>query len=240
MDNTLSSYLKRADEILKLQIKKKEDIKKYHDEFNALFLNFKYVITEMKNKYKLYEEKHNIKTKQKNEVGCIKFDEKYNQYNLSIIGLDEKKIVLSGNMGNIYDKKILRNDKIHAHQVVICKNGNDCRNIRQGKYCKFYHDPRELEELLNNDIITEEFYNEVKNKSRNFSNTAWITMTDNIKNNRFDNHMRIFGSKSSLENDIRILKVLHKDTLKRHLKNMEHQIMHDILVYSYCLNNINN
>jgi hypothetical protein len=159
----------------------------------------------------LYRENHKINI---NWVPSI------NQYYIKI-----NNLILRGNLANIYDKKILLNDKIHAYQVKICSKKNDCLNILTNVYCKYYHDPLELLELKNKGKITNEFYLQTIQYTRNFSNTAWIysnSLKPYIKNN-----MRCIGSKSSLNNDISMMKIVPNYEC---IDDMKQQVMHDILI----------
>lgn len=147
-----------------------------------------------------------------------------NQYYLKI-----NDLVLRGNIGNIYDKKILQNDKINAHQVAICMHGKFCQDILNERYCKFYHDPMDLYDLKIMNKISEEYYkNHIRTYTRNFSNTSWLYNSNN-RTFLVDN-IRNIGSKSALVNDISILKQLTNKYRSYIIDNMKHQVMHDILV----------
>lgn len=149
----------------------------------------------------------------------IVFNNEINQYELTIGNLK-----LRGNIGNIYDKRLLLNDRIKVHQVIACKNGNNCRNILQGEYCKFWHDPVDLLILRDSNKITDEFYNKCIKLVRNFTNTSWIYNTGHTTNK----HTRLIGSKSSLENDMKLVQISRD--YQYCVENMKAQVMHDILV----------
>lgn len=148
----------------------------------------------------------------------IKYLPEYNQYYIKIDDIE-----IRGNIGTIYDKKILQNDKILAHQVVKCIHKNNCTNILQETYCKFYHDPQDLEKLKNNKIISDKFYQTTIKYTRNFANTSW--MYDSSTNN---NYMRKIGSSHSLNYDINKLKI-NKQYFSQ-IEDLKQQIMHDLLV----------
>lgn len=141
-----------------------------------------------------------------------------NQYSIKI-----NNLVLRGNIGNIYDKRNLLDDSIIAHQVTPCHNRNNCSNIRQGQYCKFYHDPLDLLELKKTNLITSEYYASTIKLVRNFASTSWMYSNHSgIKN------MRCIGSKENLANDIKIARI--SPIYKQSIETMKQQVMHDILV----------
>ena len=145
-----------------------------------------------------------------------------NQYSIKL-----NNLTLRGNFSNIYSKKMLQNERIKAHQVTICMQKNNCCNILSKKYCKFWHDPLDLLELKNNGLISEEFYQETIQYTRNFSNTAWI-YSNTLYRSDLNRNMRSIGSKSSLINDIALCKI--SPEYKIDIENMKHQVMHDLLV----------
>ena len=149
----------------------------------------------------------------------IIYNAEMNQYELTIGNLQ-----LRGNIGNIYDKKLLLNDRIKAHQVIKCYNKNRCFNILHQEYCKFWHDPADLIVLRNNGIISNEFYLNTIKYTRNFSNTSFIYNPGPSTNK----HVRLIGSKNSLENDIKLVKASCDHQYS--VENMKAQVMHDILV----------
>ncbi|MGL5934193.1 MAG: hypothetical protein ACRCZI_01070 [Cetobacterium sp.] len=144
-----------------------------------------------------------------------------NQYCIKIGNL-----YLYGNIGNVYDKKILQNDCIKAHQVIPCVAKNNCRNVLSLKYCKFWHDPKDLIILKNSKIITNEYYHSTIKLTRNFSNTSWIYTSD-IKN-RNNCNVRHIGNKATLNNDIALCKI--SDIYKSEIINLKSQVIHDLLI----------
>jgi hypothetical protein len=158
-----------------------------------------------------------------NDIASDKHDLKWipelNQYEIKIDNL-----VLRGNLANIYDKNMINNDNICAHQVIPCKNKNNCYNILSHQYCKYYHNPMDLIKLKNSLVITQEFYNQTIKYTRNFASTSWLYSP--IKNKK-NTYMRSIGSKTTLDDDINIMKL--KDA-KEEIENMKQQVMHDLLV----------
>jgi len=233
MNKTLNDYIQRSNEILNFDLSKNKKKDKYDNEYKNMISFIKSCLNNVQKNYEVFLDKsHMLDIKQEtntihlNQEKCIhvKYDDETNQYCCSIDGIE-----LRGNIGNIYDRNILKNDKIKAHQVSICKMGNKCHKILKEKYCKFYHDPADLLILKNIGTISEKYYENIKKKNRNFSNTSWIYTT-------FGNHhnMRSFGSKSTLKNDIDNLKI--RNTLEIEIKNFEQQLMHDILICKYLHN----
>lgn len=143
-----------------------------------------------------------------------------NQYIINI-----NNMILRGNIGNIYDKKIIQNNKIKAHQVVICAEANNCKNVLSEQYCKFWHDPVDLIVLKDNKIISDEYYYRTIQHTRNFANTSWIYSSDKPTAN---SNMRHIGAASRLRNDIALCKI--SNIYKTQIKNLKAQIMHDLLI----------
>lgn len=256
MDKPLDLYIQRAEEILKFDISKKKKYDKYENEYKNMISFLEFTLIEVKNKYKEFSEQSVAKGYNKieeskdsdkgsdkdcdkdgdkigrvedndnvNDIYCcdnssIKYNEETNQYLCTIDNIE-----LRGNLGNIYDRNILRNDKIQAHQVLPCHNGNKCYNILRQKYCKFYHDPNDLLLLKEVGVISENFYRETIQYTRNFASTSWL-YSPFLSNNKYN--MRSFGSKNTLEHDIRM--TFLRKTGKDELKNFKAQVMHDILV----------
>ena len=135
-------------------------------------------------------------------------------------------VIFRGNIGNIYNSNDIKMDKkLENNQIVICKYGNNCKNIFENKICKFFHDPIDLLQLFNAKKITAEIYNMYLEKNRNFVNTSWIyTEFPNSYNN---NSMRHFGSRNILHHDLDLMK-LNNNT--REIDNFRQQCIHDILV----------
>ncbi len=207
MDITLNKYIERSNDIVKF-----EKNKKYIREYKHMISCLEKTLAIIKKDYLEYS------GSAAEEV--IKYNETTNQYYCDIDG-----VVLRGNIGNIYDKNILRNDRIKAHQVIECRDGNKCININKSQYCKFYHDPEDLLILKQAGVISYDFYRDIINRPRNFANTSWIYTT-------FDNdaakNMRRFGSGATLEHDLKISKT--RGTLDKELNNFKSQVIHDILI----------
>jgi hypothetical protein len=145
--------------------------------------------------------------------------EELGQYSINI-----NNMVLRGNIGDIYDKKIINKGNVHTHQIAICVHRNECRNILSEKYCKYYHDPMELLQLKKQGMISDEHFQSMIKLKRNFSNTAWLYAPNNFINR----HLRCIGSAATLDNDISIL-MLNNDK-KNIIETYKQQVMHDILV----------
>jgi hypothetical protein len=145
--------------------------------------------------------------------------EELGQYSINI-----NNMVLRGNIGDIYNKKIINKGNVHTHQVAICVHGNECRNVLSEKYCKYYHDPMELLQLKKQGKISDKYFQSIIKLKRNFSNTAWLYAPDNFINR----HLRCIGSAATLDNDISIL-MLNNDK-KNIIETYKQQVMHDILV----------
>ena len=246
MNNTLNNYIKRSEEILAVkgtysnitQRSKKKNV----NEFKNMISNLEITLQQVKDNYQKYtssspntsgittNQNHNsLMLKNAINTSIYTIPTKYgliwipeiNQYSIQI-----NDIILRGNVGNIYDKRMLRNEGVKAHQVMICKKGNGCENILSNQYCKFWHDPVELLNLKNNKIITDEFYNTTIKYTRNFSNTSWIYTSDK---RTIPRNMRCIGSKDMLNNDIALFKA-SKNVYMNQIQDFKHQVMHDILV----------
>jgi hypothetical protein len=145
-----------------------------------------------------------------------------NQFALSING-----VIFRGNIGNIYNKSQTQSDN-YINQTLICKNGNSCQNLYNKKICKFYHDPHDLLQLLNEKKILQKTFDEYIKIHRNFVNTSWVyTELHHNKKNLF---MRHFGSRNTLHNEIELIKINNSKTDNTNINNYQHQTMHDILV----------
>lgn len=150
----------------------------------------------------------------------LQWIQELNQFHIKINNLS-----LYGNIGNIYDKKILKNDRIQAHQVVACAKQNNCNNILSQQYCKFWHDPINLLELKKNKIISDDFYYTTIKYKRNFASTTWIYTSDiNLSNT----NLRSLGSAATLPNDLLVAKL--SSNRKVYIDNMKAQVMHDLLI----------
>jgi hypothetical protein len=141
------------------------------------------------------------------------------QYSINI-----NNMILRGNIGNIYDKRIINKSNVHTHQVTHCIYGNECRNVVSQKYCKYFHDPMDLLQLKKQGSISEEYFQSMIRLIRNFSNTAWLYTS----NNSINRNLRCVGSAATLDNDIASL-MLNNDR-KNIIENYKQQVMHDILV----------
>jgi hypothetical protein len=214
-------------------------VKKYHDEYEIMISYLESTLKDVKRSFVAFcgattedpiEAPAGVPASDvEPSVGIIQYNEALNQYSL-VIGDGQHKHILRGNRGNIYDHKILYNGRVRAHQVVICKAGSACKNILAGEYCRFYHEPTDLWRLLGEKKISPEFYKKSVALTRNFANTSWLHASDTIGGLLKKNiNMRLFGSKQSLKNDVESLRLCRSRYLEDQLKNLEHQIMHDIL-----------
>lgn len=148
----------------------------------------------------------------------LNFIQETQQYNLKINNLS-----LFGNIGTIYDKAALLDDRVKAHQMVPCVHGNMCKNVLTEKYCKFFHDPADLLKLNHDKLISDAYYAEAIKLIRNFSNTAWLYSSVRSPNTR------CIGSRKTLLNDLNLLKT-SPWRYSKNIADMKHQVMHDILV----------
>ena len=233
MNNSLNDYIIRSNEIVNNfsgSIRKQQKI----NEFKHMIFNIEITLTFIKNQFKKIatdqdeEVAENPKFIKSVNIASVKSLNAFNKVNLRWVSeinqytLKINNLVLRGNIGNIYDSKILLNDRIKAHQVVICEKGNNCSNILSNQYCKFFHDPMDLLELKNNNIISDQFYKKCIKLTRNFSSTSWLYSSSYNKN------MRCIGSKSTIDCDIACVKTL--GIYKNNIENMKQQVMHDLLI----------
>jgi hypothetical protein len=140
-------------------------------------------------------------------------------------------IVYRGNIGNIYNKYDIKNNKMilnnlennntlnkptcinmnrniheNTNQIMYCKYGNLCNKLlHKPDVCNFYHDSFDVLQLYKNNIIDLQKFNLYKNTHKNFVNTNWMYV-NSFKNNKNKN-MRHFGSKNNLSYDLQILKI---------------------------------
>ena len=147
--------------------------------------------------------------------------------NISQFGININGVLFRGNIGNIYNKSHIRSGN-KISQTVICKYGNSCKSIIEGKLCKFYHDPHSLLKIYESNLISHKTYNLYKLSHRNFINTSWIHT--NIYNNKKNINMRHFGSRNTLKYDFNIMDMESKQLTNIHMQNYKHQCIHDILV----------
>jgi hypothetical protein len=156
----------------------------------------------------------------------ISWSPEINQYVIRI-----GKLVLRGNIGNIYNKHMINNPNINISQIVKCKQGINCKTIKASdcsNLCKFYHDPLELYIMLEAEEITQDFYKAQAFQSRNFSNTSWLYTNSPRKHD--NKMMRKVGSLSTLQSDINMLKLIYNDEIADELETYKQQVIHDILV----------
>jgi hypothetical protein len=223
MEITLNAYLQRSKDILSFDKNKKKKYDKYKSEYKNMISFLELTLKNVKNNFDSFCSSSSFSTSLPNteepehKESIIKFNNETKQYYCDIDG-----VKLRGTIGNIYDKRILRNDRMKAHHVISCKYKNLCRNILRQEYCKFYHDPNDVLELKNAKVISEEYYNDIIKYTRNFSNTSWIFTSEP------NEYMRSFGSGASLENDLKILEL--RGTKAEELDNFKAQVMHDLLV----------
>lgn len=224
LQETLQKVTDQYEKYNSLSIENKSHILLEHDKYKNKEYENKACILKEQSKYNNYE---NILTNSCKVIDTHTFIQ--NKVNLSFIpdlnqfSIKINNLTLRGNLGNIYDKKMLRNPRIQANQVIICANGNNCNNILSKQYCKFYHDPYDLIKLKNNKIITESFYKDTIKYTRNFSNTSWIYSEGYYPNSNY----RCIGSKSSIYNDILLCKT--SNNYKLQVDNIKAQVMHDLL-----------
>lgn len=157
---------------------------------------------------------------------CMYWVKDINQYAFKI-----NNVIFRGNIGNIYQSKIIKSNKM-ANQIINCNYSNMCKTVLGGKLCKYYHDPVDLQQLLNNKLISQQLYNTYMHKHRNFSNSSWIyTDMPQSANNIY---MRHFGSRNTLKYEIDMLSLNITQKNINTIKTFIHQCMHDILV-ALCL-----
>jgi hypothetical protein len=151
--------------------------------------------------------------------------ENINQFAVNING-----VILRGNIGNIYNKKHIKKN-ISTNQTIICKYGNNCKNLTDEKndivkICKFYHDPVVLLEAFKKNKISAEAFEKYKIQTRNFINTSWIYTE--FQNTNKNSTMRHFGSKNTLKHELDLMKMNNPNN--KIIDNYMQQTMHDILV----------
>ena len=146
--------------------------------------------------------------------------------NINQFAIQLNGVIFRGNIGNIYNSNDIKMDtKLENNQIVICKYGSNCKNIADGKICKFFHDPLDLLQLVNAGKMTAELYNIYKEKIRNFVNTSWIYTE--FPNNYNNSSMRHFGSRNVLHHELDLMKLNNN---YKEIDNFRHQCIHDILV----------
>lgn len=181
-------------------------------------------LRELNKNYKLFKSiEYDQNDTDRDSDQVIKYSKTTNQYYCNIDGIE-----LRGNIGKIFNTRILRNTEIKAHQVVRCCYGNECKKVLQQQYCKFYHDPSDLLYLLESGIISLDYYNATKKLTRNFASTSWLYAQEPTE------YMRSFGSVSTLNHDLNMLDI--RNSRERELDTFKSQVMHDILVLKYILN----
>jgi hypothetical protein len=247
MDRTLNEYVMRANNIKDINFKNLTNTKKItiQNELKYMLANIektqnhlKDVLNSLKVENQITGEYTLVDKSQpdsillaENKVKYINSREELKKIKNGIFYIPEinqfcikiNNMELFGNFGNIFDKRLLYNDNIVAHQVMPCESGNSCRNILNEKYCKFWHDPKQLVVLKKNKIISSEYYYKTIKLTRNFANTSWLYSSDFKKSD----NKRYIGSKSSIINDIRLCKIM--DNYKEQIANIKAQIVHDII-----------
>lgn len=214
METSLNSYINRSEEILRLSKGNTKKIDKFKNEFEILLSFLESATEKVKANYNAFLSNNDIK---RPDSKIINYNEETNQYHCNIDGL-----ILRGAAGNIYDRNFIRNSRIHAHQVIHCKDGNLCKYVLTQTYCKFYHDPEDLLILQKAGIISPEYYKQTIKYTRNFSNSSWVFTSNNNK------YMRQFGSLASLELDLKRLEL--KGEKEDAIKNYKEQVIHDLLI----------
>jgi hypothetical protein len=120
-------------------------------------------------------------------------------------------VLLHGNIGEIYPK----NAKNVIH-VKKCSLQDSCKAFKNGK-CKYYHDINvKSKSKTNQDTV----------HIRNFTSCNW-NHTKELKTSK-NLHMRHFGSRSSLANDLDILKMDSSKNIE--IEQFTATILHDLLV----------
>lgn len=168
-----------------------------------------------------------VKIKQVNKISEIPNSPIYWVKDINQFAFHINGVILRGNIGNIYNKNHIKKNK-NTHQINICKYGNKCRTLLNDQICKFYHDPLQLLELLNDNQISTQLFDKYKNLTRNFINTSWI-YTDRPSNNA-NNTMRHFGSRNTLKYEFELMKLENNKNTEIQTDNFRQQCMHDILV----------
>jgi hypothetical protein len=203
----------RLSELIELSEKSiSSESNKGFNEYKIMLSLLEKTIETVSSNFRIFKEKNNILDEVTED---IKYDSDKNKYIISLLGTE-----LRGNLGNIYNRKMIRKTK--AHQISVCKWHNMCGKVLSEKYCKFYHDSAELEQLLLCGKISDEYFKETIKLTRNFTNTAWIYSSD------FNQYMRNFGNKADLDNELCLLK--ERPTAKQELEDFKAQLTHDILI----------
>jgi hypothetical protein len=215
MDITLNQYIDRANEIKKLQFPKTKNTNELKTMIATLENTLSYIKTVHKSLDTTPTSKEILPVKPSN---IVQWHPELNQYSIKI-----NNLLLRGNYVNIYNKHLVKKTGINIHQIVACEMGNKCKNILDGIYCKFWHDPVQLLELKNTNQITEAFYLKTIQYTRNFVDTAWVYDPDGKPA-----RVRTFGSKSTLTNDISLIKVSEHHRFG--VEEMKQQVVHDLLV----------
>lgn len=255
MDNTLNDYVRRAGEIYSYSKEINKFQKKHANELKHMISFLENTLNIVKGKQELAlnidpfsncddqvvpvnnlikgcsyskfdSDKKEIKDCEKNTN--LVYIPELNQYYLKI-----NNLVLRGNIGNIYDNKVVRKtSEIKTHQVMICAFGNNCPHVLSMSYCKFFHDPLDLLQLKEENVINNEYYQNTIKLTRNFANTSWLYSADA----RELNNVRTIGSKSTLNNDMKLCKI--SKAYRQQIENMKQQVMHDLLVLLYLNENV--
>lgn len=144
------------------------------------------------------------------------------QYVINIGGM-----VLRGNIGNIYNTKMLNNHPIMAQNLIYCRHKNKCEKLLSGKLCKHYHDPAELLQLKQSGLISASLFRD-QNRPKNYANTSWIYTE--YPESAANENMRHFGSGDSLRQYIQLAKIQQNPRNNIYIQNYADQCIHDILV----------
>jgi hypothetical protein len=128
---------------------------------------------------------------------------KYKQYAININGN-----IIRGNLGNILNYE--------DHNTINCKYGKECKNISK---CTYYHDPVDY---IENKL-------EVKNNTRNYSNSNWIYNRINKVKIFKQYNYRLVGNGINLKEDI---ENLDEKLLIQEINNRRNQLIHDLLIYN--------
>jgi len=204
--------------------KDKIDINIYpsNKDFTTLFNKYSNI------KYNITDDKYNLQIPVKiiDHIDDIPINYIYYIKDIKQFGFNINGLTITGNIGSIDTNK---------NNLTICKYGIKCKNINNKKICNYYHNPNDILELYEKNIINNEIKELLLSKNIfNFTNGGWI-YNGNILNNKNKN-MRHIGGRQTIHYDLEVIKnniELYQDEIEKR----KSQSVHDILILAYLLNN---
>lgn len=128
-------------------------------------------------------------------------------------GIRINNVLLKGHVANIHNNN---NNTSPPTKLIRCRFGKKCSNIQKNNDCKFYHDPLDFPDGVDN------------TEYRNFTNGSFMYSSDAYSDR--NKSMRHLGDRSRLKEDILRLSKLPESSQLIEIDKLRAQALHDLLL----------